>query len=117
MEDDVILHTHFIPDSEVSNYFNVADIVAQPYRSATQSGVSQIAYHFEKPMLVTNVGGLAEIVPDRKVGYVVEPNKNEIADALIDFLEHNRSQTFIKNIKEEKKKYEWGKMVETINEL
>ncbi|VBB46759.1 Glycosyl transferase group 1 [uncultured Paludibacter sp.] len=117
LEDDVILHTHFIPDSEVSNYFNVADIVAQPYRSATQSGVSQIAYHFEKPMLVTNVGGLAEIVPDRKVGYVVEPNKNEIADALIDFLEHNRSQTFIKNIKEEKKKYEWGKMVETINEL
>ena len=117
LEDEVILHTDFIPDSEVAYYFNTADMVAQPYRSATQSGVSQIAYHFEKPMLVTNVGGLAETVPHGKVGYVVEPDKNKIADAIIDFFENNRSEEFIKNIQEEKKKYAWSKMVETINKI
>lgn len=117
LEDEVILHTDFIPDSEVAYYFNAADMVAQPYRSATQSGVSQIAYHFEKPMLVTNVGGLAETVPHGKVGYVVEPDKNKIADALIDFFENNRSEEFIKNMQEEKKKYAWSKMVETINKI
>lgn len=117
LEDDVILHTDFIPDSEVAYYFNAADVIAQPYRDATQSGVSQIAYHFEKPMLVTNVGGLSEIVPHGKVGYVVEPDKTQIADALIDFFENHRSETYIKNIKEEKKKYEWSKMVETLNKL
>ena len=117
LEEDVILHTDFIPDSEVAYYFNLADVIAQPYRDATQSGVSQIAYHFEKPMLVTNVGGLAEIVPHGKVGYVVEPDKTQIADALIDFFENKRSEVFITNIKEEKKKYEWSKMVETLNKL
>jgi D-inositol-3-phosphate glycosyltransferase len=117
LEDLIVLHTDFIPEKEVNFYFNAADIVAQPYRSATQSGVSQIAYHFEKPMLVTNVGGLAEIVPDGKVGYVVEPEIPKISDALIDFFENNRSEEFIANIKEEKKKYEWNRMVETINKI
>ena len=98
-------------------YFNAADLVAQPYRSATQSGVSQIAYHFEKPMLVTNVGGLAETVPDGKVGYVVEPEVSKIADALVDFFQKNRSSEFINNLKEEKKKYDWKLMVETVNKI
>lgn len=117
LESEVVLHTDFIPDSEVGYYFNAADIVAQPYHSATQSGVSQIAYHFEKPMLVTNVGGLSEIVPNGRVGYVVEPEVGKIADALIDFFENNRSDEFIQNLKEEKKKYGWNKMVETISKI
>ena len=70
IKDSVLLFTDFIPDSQVNRYFRACDIVAQPYKSATQSGVTQIAFHFEKPMLVTNVGGLAEIVPDGKIGYV-----------------------------------------------
>ena len=114
LDDDVLLHTHFIPDSEVARYFNVADIVAQPYRSATQSGVTQIAYHFEKPMLVTDVGGLAEIVPHGKVGYVVAPDKESVADALVDFLEHNRSESFKANIQIEKKKFEWSEMSDAL---
>ena len=117
LDDLVVLHTDFIPEKEVAFYFNAADLIAQPYRSATQSGVSQIAYHFEKPMLVTNVGGLADIVPDGKVGYVVEPEVNKIADALVDFFENNRSDEFIKNVKEEKKKYDWKMMVQTINKI
>jgi glycosyltransferase involved in cell wall biosynthesis len=113
----VELRTVFIPDSEVRNYFSVADIVAQPYRTATQSGVSQIAYHFEKPMLVTNVGGLAEIVPHGKVGYVVDVEPAQIADALVDFYENKRAAEFIENIKTEKLKYAWSQMTEAINNL
>ena len=78
LQDSVILHTHFIPDDEVVNYFCASDIIVQPYKNATQSGVTQIAYHFEKPMLVTNVGGLKEIVPNNKVGYVCEPNTKAV---------------------------------------
>lgn len=117
LENHVVLRTKFIPDNDVRNYFSVADIVAQPYRTATQSGVSQIAYHFEKPMLVTNVGGLAEIVPDGKVGYVVNVDPKQIADALVDFYTRKRADEFIENIKVEKLKYEWSRMTEAIDNL
>ena len=115
--DRVVLCTDFIPDSQVNRYFRAADIVAQPYKSATQSGVTQIAFHFEKPMLVTNVGGLAEIVPNGKVGYVVQPDAKEIADALVRYYDEGRETAFTENVREEKKKYGWDKMVAAINEL
>ena len=89
----------------------------QPYRNATQSGVTQIAYHFDKPMLVTDVGGLKEIVPHGKVGYVVQRTASEIVKALIDFYQNDRAIEFIKGVKEEKKKYSWQKMVDTIKSL
>lgn len=115
LSDRIILRTEFIADSEVKYYFSAADLVVQPYRSATQSGVSQIAYHFEKPMLVTNVGGLSEIVPDGKVGYVVVPEPGEIASAISDFYENQRSGQFAPHIKTEKNKYLWSGMVDAIN--
>ncbi|HRZ96652.1 MAG TPA: glycosyltransferase [Paludibacter sp.] len=111
------LRTGFIPDSEVRTYFSIADIVAQPYRTATQSGVSQIAFHFEKPVLVTDVGGLAEIIPNGKVGYVVDVDPTQIADALVDFYTNNLSEKFIENIKLEKQKYEWSIMTNAIDGL
>jgi glycosyltransferase involved in cell wall biosynthesis len=117
LDNMVELRTKFIPDNEVRNYFSISDIVAQPYRDATQSGVIQIAYHFEKPMLVTNVGGLAEIIPDGKVGYVVDVKPTHIADALVDFFTNNRSKEFIENIRQEKQKYLWSRMTEAINKL
>ena len=117
LEKKVELRAYFIPDNEVKYYFSIADLIVQPYRSATQSGISQIAYHFEKPMLVTNVGGLAEIVPHQKVGYVVEVDPPKIADAIIDFYTHNHSEEFINNIKVEKLKYSWSGMTSTINML
>ncbi|MES2621093.1 MAG: glycosyltransferase [Bacteroidota bacterium] len=115
--DQLILKTDFIPDNEVRNYFCAADIVVQPYKHATQSGVTQICYHFDRPMLVTNVGGLPEIVPHGKVGYVVEPNPTAIADALVDF--YTRHQEFVMrdNIKVEKKKYAWSEMLSRIFEI
>lgn len=112
--DRVVLKTDYIPDEEVNRYFRACDIVAQPYKSATQSGVTQIAFHFEKPMLVTNVGGLPEIVPNGKIGYVVEPNAQQIADALVAYFHEDKEATFIENVKEEKKKYAWDKMTATI---
>ena len=117
IEDRVVLCTDFIPDGEVNRYFSAADIVAQPYKTATQSGVTQIAFHFEKPMLVTNVGGLPEIVPDGKIGYVVEPDARHIADALHRFFAENKQAEFEANVVEEKKKYAWSRFTEVMKEL
>lgn len=114
LQDRLVLKTDFIPDHDVVNYFCACDIIVQPYKSATQSGVTQIAYHFEKPMLVTNIGGLPEIVPHNKVGYVVEPEPIAIASALKDFFMHERYVEFSANAKKEKEKYSWRKMVNTI---
>lgn len=111
------LFTDFIPNDEVRNYFSAADVVVQPYRTATQSGISQIAYHFEKPMIVTNVGGLPEIVPDNKVGYVTEVDKTAIADAILKFYKENKEADFSENIKEEKKKYSWNYFTSNIQKL
>jgi len=110
----ILWHNNFIPDNEVRYYFNLADIIVQPYISATQSGVTQIAYHFEKPMLVTKVGGLAEIVPDGKVGYVVEKDPNEISEKLLDFFKNDREQEFKTGILREKTKYSWDNMTKAI---
>ena len=117
IEDKIIIQNEFIPDDKVNLYFSAADIVAQTYKSATQSGVTQIAFHFEKPMLVTNVGGLGEIVINGKSGYVVEPKANEIADALSDFFEKSRSAEFIQAVRTEKGKYAWSIMTAKIVKL
>lgn len=115
--DKLVLKTDFIPDSEVKYYFCAADMVVQPYKHATQSGVTQICYHFDRPMLVTNVGGLPEIVPHGKVGYVVEPEPKAIADALVDFYKDHREFVMRDNIKLEKKKYAWSEMLNRILEV
>ena len=114
LEGEVIWHREFVPDSKVRYYFGAADIIVQPYKSATQSGVTQIAYHFEKPMIVTNVGGLAEIVPNGKAGYVVEPDEKEIADAIVDFFGNNRQEEFREGLLFEKKKYAWSNMTKSV---
>ncbi len=117
IEERLVLRTDFIADKDVAGYFCASDIVVQPYKSATQSGVTQIAYHFEKPMLVTNIGGLPEIVPHGKVGYVVEPRSDEIAASLNDFFRRNRYEEFSANARKEKARYSWSKMVDSINEV
>ena len=119
LEGKIAWHTDFIPDDKVRYYFSAADLIVQPYKSATQSGVTQIAYHFERPMLVTNVGGLAEIVPDGKVGYVCEVNEESVAHALSDFASMDRKEReakFGKNIQKEKQKYAWSNMTKLITE-
>lgn len=106
----VILFDRFINDDEVAAFFSACELVVQPYRSATQSGVTQIAYHFEKPMVVTNVGGLKEIVPDGKCGYISIPDPPSLANAITRYFSERFSINFIQHIFEEKKKYSWDKM-------
>ncbi|MFQ5446635.1 MAG: glycosyltransferase [Saprospiraceae bacterium] len=117
LEDRVILRTDYIPSEEVKYYFAAADLVAQPYKSATQSGISQMAYHFEKPMLVTNVGGLPEIVPHGEAGYVVAVEVDAIADALIDFFQNDKAAAFTKGVVAGKRRFSWPGMVEGVEGL
>ena len=117
LENDIIFFDHFIKDNEVPLFFSAADLVVQPYKTATQSGVTQIAFYFEKPMLVTNVGGLKEIVPDGKCGYVVEPKPEFISEAIIDFFDNNRKVQFTEGVKLEKEKFSWEKMTSAILEV
>ena len=110
----ILWHTHFIANNRVKHYFCAADIVAQPYKSATQSGVTQIAYHFEVPMLVTNVGGLPEMVPHMKAGLVTEPDPEDIAAALNDFFAAALHARLKEGIKEEKHRFSWERLVERL---
>ncbi|MEO6611853.1 MAG: glycosyltransferase [Chitinophagaceae bacterium] len=116
IQDQLILKTDFIPDTEVKYYLCAADAVIQPYRNATQSGVTPLAYHFEKPMIVTNVGGLPKLVPDGKVGLVVEPDPAAIAAGILKFYQLGENY-FIPHLRSEKQQYSWANMVNTITRL
>ncbi|MGN6801358.1 MAG: glycosyltransferase family 4 protein [Ginsengibacter sp.] len=116
IKNDLILETQFIRNDEVKNYFCAADCVIQPYRSATQSGVTPLAYHFEIPMIVTNVGGLPSMVPDGKAGLVAEPTVESITEKITEYFEKGEAY-FLPFLLEEKKKYSWKNMVNAIIEL
>ncbi len=114
LKNRIHLHTKFISNEDVRTYFSAADVVAQPYRSATQSGVSQVAYHFETPMIITNVGGLSELVPHKEAGLVCEPNPEAIAGAIVEIFEGQNIPQMKERLKELKKQFSWESMV---NEL
>ncbi len=113
---NLILKTSFIADNEIKNYFGAADVVVQPYRNATQSGVTPLAYHFEVPMIVTNVGGLAAMVPHEKAGLVAEPTAASIAKSITHYFTKGTS-AFLPGLQEEKKKYSWELMVKEVVKL
>lgn len=116
LEDTVILRTQFIPDSEVRYYLCATNLLVQPYRNATQSGVTPLAYYFEKPMVVTNVGGLPALVTNGKSGLVPEPDAASIATAIIEFFKLGEAH-FIPHLRAEKEKYSWTNFVDAIKEL
>ena len=110
LDERVIIRNEFIADADLRKYFGAASLIVQPYKSATQSGVTQVAFHFEKPMLVTNVGGLGEIVHHGKMGYAVPPETKEIAAAISDYYTHDRQASFTEYLRLEKDKYGWDKL-------
>jgi D-inositol-3-phosphate glycosyltransferase len=110
------LHTDFIPSEQVTRYFSAADLVVQPYKTATQSGISQIAFHFEKPMVVTAVGGLPEIVKDGVSGYVVKPDPEAIGTAVRDFFEHQKAEQMREGVRKEKLRFSWENLVSVLLE-
>lgn len=113
----VVLHDRFIADADVKYYFSVADALVLPYRTATQSGVTQIAYNFHLPMIVTDVGGLPEIVPDDKVGYVCPPTVEGVMDAIEQLYKEGNLDRFRRNIAHERKRFSWPAMCNKIVEV
>lgn len=118
IEDCVEVVDGYTPDNEVEKYFAASDMVVLPYESATQSGIVQIAYGFEKPVLVTNVGGLPDVVTDGRTGYVVEPKSAEaIAAAIIDFYKQDREVGFVEEVKKAADKFSWTRMENVISSM
>ncbi len=117
LESQVILRNAYIPNDQVGAYFGAADLVVQPYKTATQSGISQLAFHFGKPMVVTHVGGLPEIVQHGKEGYVVEVNPEAIADAIADFYQNHRQASMEEAVRQGRSRFSWSEMVRGIEQL
>lgn len=115
IQDQVHIHDEFIPEKDITLYFSAADVLVQPYRHATQSGVTPLSYHFEVPMIVTNVGGLTEMMNDGVTGLIAEPNPHSIANKLIEYFEKG-SHSFRENLHLEKQKYTWSGMMDGIIE-
>jgi glycosyltransferase involved in cell wall biosynthesis len=115
ISDYITWHNKYIPDSEVSNYFSAADVVALPYRTASQSGVTQIAYSYDLPVIVTKVGGLPEIVDEGQSGFTIEPeNPTELANILEKNLEAGTFLEMATYIKKFKQKFSWEYFVNGI---
>jgi glycosyltransferase involved in cell wall biosynthesis len=117
LQDRVVLHDRFIADDDVKYYFSAADCLVLPYRTATQSGVTQIAYNFSLPMIVTRVGGLPEIVPDGRVGLVCEPDADSIAAALQQIYSGDTLSVMRENFAEERKRFSWAAMCDKLEEV
>lgn len=117
LQDRLVMRNDFIPNSDVANYFNAADAVIQPYTSATQSGVTQIAYYYNKPMIVTNVGGLAELVPHGKSGLVCNPNAEALAANIVKLYEEELIDKLTQGACEEKQRFTWDTLIQKLFEL
>lgn len=118
LEEDIKVVSDFVPDSNVKYFFSASDVVVLPYSDATQSGIIQIAYHYDKPVIATDVGGLAEVVRNNETGLIIEPkNPGAIAKAVTDFYDKGLEEKFTSNAKEEKKKYTWENFVASVKEL
>lgn len=114
----IVVHDEYVPDQEIEPFFAASDLVVLPYESATQSGIVQIAYGFEKPVIATAVGGLPEVVLDGKTGYVVPPkNPDALADAVIRFFTEDKAEEFAAAVRGESDKYSWDRMNETVAKL
>lgn len=115
--EDVVFHNEFVPDGEVAEWFSVADMVALPYKSATQSGVTQVAYAFDVPMVVTRVGGLAEIVIDDVVGAMADVDARSVADAIAKVYEGDNLERYREGVHRERGRFSWEATADRISEL
>ncbi len=118
LESSIRFFSDYVPNDEVATYFSAADVVVLPYRSATQSGIVQIAYNFDRPVIATDVGGLAEVVIDNKTGFIVPPeNPDALSKSILRFFKEREEKHFTENVSEEKKKYSWDNFIQQIEEM
>ncbi|RPH33051.1 glycosyltransferase, partial [bacterium] len=118
LEDRITINSDYVPNDLVGRYFSASDVVVLPYVSATQSGIAQIAYNFDKPVIATDVGGLAEVIVDGETGYVVPPeDASRLAAAIKKFYDEGREAEFAARVRQEKGKYSWENMVASIEGL
>ena len=118
LENHVIVRSEYIPKEDVALYFSAADVVVQPYVSATQSGVAQIAFHFDRPVIVTDVGGLAEVVPHEQAGLVVPPEDPQaLAEAIVRFFRENLSSALQEGVRQVKQSHSWDRIYEAVEAL
>lgn len=118
IESYILIYDYYVPDQDIEKFFAASDLVILPYESATQSGIAQMAYGFEKPVIATNVGGLPDVVVNGKTGYIVEAkNSNQIAEAIVKFYKEGKEKDFLKNIREEAYRFSWDRLIETVENL
>lgn len=117
LAEDVVFHDSFVPDEEVALWFSAADMVALPYKSATQSGVTQVAYAFDVPMVVTRVGGLAEMVKDDVVGVLAEVDARSVADAIAKVYEGDNLARYREGVRSEKYRFSWSATADAIEQM
>ena len=118
ISESIILKEGYCPDKDVELYFSAGNLVVLPYEEATQSGITQIAFGFKRPVVVTDVGGLPEVVTEGKTGYIVPPlNPEALADAIIRFFTENKEEEFSANISREERRFSWERMAQEIEEL
>ena len=115
----VILLDNYIPNEAVGAFFAAADLVVQPYISATGSGVVQMAFGFNKPVVATTVGSLPEIVEDGRTGFLVPPgDAMAIAEAVIRFFDDaGQPDAFARNIRDQQYRFSWDHLVDAIEEM
>ena len=114
IEGRIIWRDHFIPESDIPTYFSAADAVIQPYRNATQSGISALALAYSKPLISTNVGGLAEIVSEGETGFLCEPDSLSIGSAILRWLDTAGQDKLSHSIRELRKQMSWEKLIDVI---
>jgi glycosyltransferase involved in cell wall biosynthesis len=113
LEDQVFLFNEFIPENKIRYFFSAADVLVQPYRHATQSGVTPLSMHFELPMIVTDAGGLKEMVIDKISGLIVKKNSVSIANGILEYFKKGK-EFFIPALVQQKKSYSWPVMADGI---
>ena len=118
LQDKITVISDYIPNEDVKYFFCASDVLALPYIDATQSGIIQIAYFYNKPVIATDVGGLGEVVINGKTGFVVAPRSSEsLARAIGKYYENGLEEEFTRNVASEKKKYEWEEFISNIMKL
>lgn len=113
LENCISFINHFISEQEIKYWFCSSELVIQPYKKASQSGITPLSFQFETPTVCTNISGLSEYIIDNKDGFLSNPNSNDLAKKILMAL--NSDLTLIKKeIRNKKEKLTWNNFVSNL---